>query len=318
MTVIKPANELGTDNFIINGAFDIWQRSTASITFTTTRTYTADRWAAFTDSATGSVIQTADHPSNGEFCLQLTKPSGNIELNTRLEAKDSRLLVNKNITISFWVKRTGGSNSQLGLELKTPATVDGWGGTVTQRFLKNDFVTTASWQYIYITIPAGIVNVQNGLQIGFIRNTDADLTVLRFADVMLNIGSVPAVFAKSGRTLQGELANCQRYYWKLDTNATNASTIYGFGMATSSGTVKVQFQNPVTMRAVPTVNNNGSGNVLSDGASFPAVSWAAPVTTDQSKTIVTINGTGSFTDKRTYFVAGSSGGFLNLSVDAEL
>jgi hypothetical protein len=69
--------------------------------------------------------------------------------------------------------------------------------------------------------------------------------------VQLELGSYATTFSRAGGSIQGELANCQRYYWRAGgsnlyqrvATGANTSTTAGYGIAF----------HPVTMRIAPTV-----------------------------------------------------------------
>jgi hypothetical protein len=48
------------------------------------------------------------------------------------------------------------------------------------------------------------------------------------------------------------LANCQRYYWKVDGGTTSSYVSIGSGFCQSSTSVRLYIKYPVAMRAAPT------------------------------------------------------------------
>jgi hypothetical protein len=61
------------------------------------------------------------------------------------------------------------------------------------------------------------------------------------------------------RRLYGqEMANCQRYYWKVDGGTTGDYIALGSGVCMSSTQVRIYVKYPVAMRAAPTISYNGS------------------------------------------------------------
>jgi hypothetical protein len=79
-------------------------------------------------------------------------------------------------------------------------------------------------------------NVANGVVV-YIGNAQAE------------IGSVPTAFSLAGGTLQGELAACQRYYWRAGGDSVFQYFGQGSYYNTTNGYVLVK--NPVFMRTAP-------------------------------------------------------------------
>ena len=68
--------------------------------------------------------------------------------------------------------------------------------------------------------------------------------------VQLEAGSTATQFQTATGTIQGELAACQRYYWRAGGN--NIYERFGMGIGASTTQAKFTIQNPVVMRVAPT------------------------------------------------------------------
>ena len=80
--------------------------------------------------------------------------------------------------------------------------------------------------------------------------TTATNTSIDVWGVQLEAGSVATAFQTATGTIQGELAACQRYYYRQ--TGSNYSS-YGQGAAYSGTSAWLLVQHPVTMRKAPTV-----------------------------------------------------------------
>lgn len=109
-----------SENAIINGAFDFWQRGTSGSN-TGAVSYTADRWSSVTyagGTMNWSQQSTSTKLFNSQYCARVQRPSGatntaTMNLGYSLETKDSLPLRGKTVTLSFWA-RAGANYSPSG------------------------------------------------------------------------------------------------------------------------------------------------------------------------------------------------------------
>ena len=97
----------------------------------------------------------------------------------------------------------------------------------------------------------------------------------------LETGLTPTAFVFAGNTIQGELAACQRYYWRSSAT-NNANTFYGFGVSNSTTNAQIIIYNPVPMRVNPTSLEFSTVRCLDYASSFTVSS----VTMDQAGQLV--------------------------------
>ena len=286
---ISADNSLGFRNRIINGAMVIDQRNAgASVTPTTSGTYTLDRWAALlTVSSKFSVQQNAGSvtpPAGFKNYLGATSLSaysvGASEIFSFRHTIEGFNIADlgwgaagaKTVTLSFWVRSS--LTGTFGGALNSPGNNYSYPFTYT-------ISATNTWEQKTITIAgptAGTWGSTNGSGIAVIFNLGAGATFSGTAGawvasdlysatgavsvvgtnaatwyvtgVQLEVGSVATPFER--RDYGRELAMCQRYYYKVVTAAASGEVLAPSGFVDTSTTAFCWTQFPVSMRTAPT------------------------------------------------------------------
>jgi hypothetical protein len=251
-------------NAIINGDFGINQRAFTSTT--TTATYGFDRWRLNLSGATGTYsAQTftlgeapvAGYESKNFARLAVTVGNDTCELMQRIEGV--RTFANQTVTVSFWAKGTNPATDG-GLYVNLNQSF-GTGGSPSAQVnsTPSKFVLTANWTRYSATFNVPSIS---GKTLG--TNNDDFLFVtfgqgapvsteswtLDIWGVQVEAGSTATPFQTATGTKQGELAACQRYYYRL--NSPGAFTAMCTGMAFSATASQVLAIFPVPMRTKPT------------------------------------------------------------------
>ena len=240
------ATQAAGKNYIINGGMDVWQRGATGLG-TSTGSYTADRWVLGSSSTT--VTRDTDVPVSPYFQYSMKMVgTGTNSMIQKIESANSVLLAGQTITISFYAKRTSGAGA-LNLNLYYPTAVDNF-TSVTQigSAITMSASPSSSWVRYQTSVAIG-TNITAGLQM-LIDNTGASTTFI--TGVQIEIGSIATQFTRAAGNIQGELAACQRYYYRQTADG-DVYQNFGFGMVTNTTTAaRIQISNPVTMRAKPT------------------------------------------------------------------
>ena len=273
-------------NALINGAFNVNQRSFSSTT--TDQAYGFDRWLMQANNGctysaqtfTAGTAPVAGYESTN-FARLLTTgqtAAGTYSLLTQ-KVENVRTFANQTVTVSFWAKANSGT-PKIALEINQnfgsggSASVSTVVGTVTistswARYsftsavpsISGKTIGTSSHVFINLWVSAG--TDFSGVGTGIQSNT------FDFWGIQAEVGNVATAFQTATGTIQGELAACQRYYFRQ----TGALIYFGSGgIAGSTTQCYVQVKHPTTMRVAPTALDNsllllqiisGSTNVTS-------------------------------------------------------
>jgi len=310
-------------NKIINGDFGVWQRGTSFVNPLVI--YSADRWLAYANS-TNTVSRQTFTPGTapvagyeGQFFLRIDKAAVGTFTSCTQRIEDVRTFAGQTVTVSFWAKASAAVTLTNGFTQNFgsggSASVDSFPATVS--------VTTSWARYSYtLSIPSisgKTVGSSSYLAIDVGRALTSSAIVLDIWGVQVEAGSVATAFQTATGTIQGELAACQRYYWRRSSDGVAYAT-YGSGVAGSTTFARYLIQNPVPMRAIPTsldyanlVNWDNSGYIAIGGAG-PGIEGA---TTTTQMTCITVSASG-LTAYRPYYLSTNNSTASYIGLSAEL
>ena len=254
-------------NFFINGGFDIWQRGTSSLAFQNAA-YTADRWQATAQGGSTGVVSrqatgdTTNLPSI-QYCARVQRNSGQTNLNNisfiqSLETVNSIPLAGKAVVLSFYA-RAGANYSATSSTLKVDlisgtGTDQNWSAfayTGSAYPISSTATLTTTWQRFTFTGTVASTATEISTQIYYTPTGTASTNdYFEVTGVQLELGSVASTFSRTGGTIQGELAACQRYYY-LAASGSGQSLCMGAAYSATDNRGMVFF--PVTMRTNPTL-----------------------------------------------------------------
>jgi hypothetical protein len=258
-------------NAAINGGFDIWQRGT---TFAGNgafaASYTADRWQVYRGGGSGisTATRIASDLSGFRYFIRVQRPAGDttttyLGLWQSLETANSQPYAGKTITLSFYARAGSGMTNSfgLGVALYSGTGIDEpwYSHTGSTTVASSNFVLTTTggiingWQRFSIT--GNVPSNSNELGITFGYNptvsTASSTDYYDVTGVQLEIGSVATPFSRAGGTIQGELAACQRYYYRHVIGSMQPVSLAFYWSANQLQTT-IPF--PVTMRSAPTLD----------------------------------------------------------------
>jgi hypothetical protein len=272
-------------NLVINGDFGIWQRGTSFTSTNGTGFFGADRFNIYSGTTGRTFSRQNTSPTGNSYFIRIQRDSGNtnttaLSIFYTLETAQSKPLAGKTLTLSFYA-RAGANFSAASSTMFSPAIygtgtdqnqVAGFTGSASINNQAN--VLTTSWQRFTMTGTVNAAATQVGFQLAYTPvGTAGAADYMDIADVQWEVGSVATPFQTATGTIQGELAACQRYYWRnLSTESSGWLGVLGYYSSTTS--FRGNAVAPVSMRTTPTSVDYSTISV-DDGAAGRAVTAAA-------------------------------------------
>jgi hypothetical protein len=273
-------------NFIINSAFDINQRNYSSGAVDLAYTVDRWRWLAFDGTITNSLESFT--PGSGPASdiearrfLRTTssgQTAADAELRWEQSIEDVTLLAGKTLTVSFYAKVASGTPS-VAVNLTQNFGTGGSPSSAVLNAAVQKIVLTGSTAWTRYSATVTMPSI-TGKTLGTSPNTSFSSLSLWFSagsdenfrtdslgiqsntfdiwGVQVEAGSVATPFRRNANSLQGELAACQRYFWRNSSSAAANFKRFGTGQFVTSDIFLMVMQHPVTMRAAPTLVASGT------------------------------------------------------------
>ena len=246
---------ISSPNYVINGAFDIWQRGTS---FTRGAGAGADYGSAdrfkvgsFGAAPAVTLARSTDLPADiglqysAAMSWASSTSTGDVFLSHFIE-NGKYLFAGKTVTLSFYAKAT--NSVAVGV-------------AIDQDYGGNNVTIGTSWSRYQLswTLPTTYQssrpsgsNASDNVELRLFRmaNVSAAANTITFTGVQLEEGAAPTTFRRNAPSIQAELAACQRYYYRKIAEAGNGQL--GFGNAENSAVARMIVTLPVKMRTYPT------------------------------------------------------------------
>jgi len=320
----KPLDAAGK-NALINGGMDIWQRGTSA----TTNVYLADRWITFGNTPNRTSSRQTASLDGFTWALRTQRNSGSTSTGQQyaiqtLESINSIPFQGKTVVLSWYAKagaNYSSASSALTFSVESGTGTDqsyisGFTGAAT--VVSGTKTLTTSWQRFTATgtvsASATQLNVQfNYTPVGTAGANDwFDIT-----GVQLELGSTATTFSRAGGTIQGELAACQRYYYR--TNAVQLYEIFGAGTATNTTTGNATVRLPVTMRINPSAVEYSTLNFAPFGAvgggAVTALTLASGGNSNNTPTLAITNSGNTIGQYYSLYANNSTSAYIGLSAE---
>jgi hypothetical protein len=261
------SSTVGSGNAIINGGFDIWQRGTSGLTIgnSLTNAFSADRWSSYraaNHTAISVSRQTGSGVPGAPSLARIQRTASNSSTETvvfgqTIEIANATPFAGQTVTFSYYL-RAGANYSASGSSILAKwksgtGTTDLNGiyniypGTVDAN---STHVLSSTFQRFSQTISVPANATQIAISFEFTpTGTAGAADFFEITGVQIEAGSTATPFRRNANSLQGELAACQRYYFR---STGQSFRIHASGVANANNTAVILFRAPVTLRVVPT------------------------------------------------------------------
>jgi hypothetical protein len=272
VTVAESLGFTAGKNKIINGDFRVNQRAFTSIT--TSGIYGFDRWVM--GLGDGTVTYSAETFTPGaapvagyeaiNFARVVTtgQTATSAQARLRQHIEDVRTFADQTVTLSFWAKASSGTpNVAVSFNQRF-----GSGGSSAVDGTGQKFAITTSWvryskTFTIPSVSGKTIGTGSNLSLNLWTSAGSNWNALTDSlgiqsvtvdiwGVQLEAGSTATAFQTATGTIQGELAACQRYYYRHTTSIVTGSNNFGVGLVDSSTNTFIKTTFPVTMRISPT------------------------------------------------------------------
>jgi hypothetical protein len=230
-----------------------------------------------------------------QYNARVQRDSGNTSTATpyfiqAIETVNTIPLAGKTITVSFYARRGANfsaTSNLLKLQSFTGTGTDqdptSFAYTGQVEAIQQTFTLTTTWQRFSTTVTIGATVTEMDLLFSYNpTGTAGAADYYDLTGVQLEVGSTATPFSRAGGTIQGELAACQRYYWRF---IDGVSQWVNMAAMFNAGQLEFAFRYVVPMRVAPTLiasTGTSEWNFSRNGASDPFNSLTLYQATTQS------------------------------------
>jgi hypothetical protein len=296
-TASSGSSNVAGKNAVINSAMNVWQRGTSiSLAASAGTTFLADRWCTQTGANQATTVsrQATGDTTNLPFiqyAMRFQRNSGqtgtaNYAIMSPMETINTVPYAGKTVTLSFYARKganySATSDILRGI-LRTGTGTDqnpfsGYTGDANS--LDANFTLTTTWQRFSVSGTIAATVTEMTVQFNYTPTGTAGANdYYDITGIQVEIAASASAYSPNAATFQGELAACQRYYWRQIGKAGNYS-IVGNGFGNTSGTqMIVQIKNPVELRTeASSIDSSGllgfNGNSLTGGLTSVTLDYA--------------------------------------------
>lgn len=314
-------------NKIINGDFGVWQRGT-TFSSVASGTYTLDRWMSNYDGTAGTYVISQQAFTAGtapvagyesqyfaRYAVTVAGTGGSVRgFDNRME--DVRTFAGQTVTVSFFAKAD--ASRSVGVTVYQNFGSGGSGEVYTSGTSQT---LTTSWARYTTTFAVPSISgktIGSGNFLGLRLSIPYGATAtIDFWGVQVEAAQTASPFQTATGTKQGELAACQRYYFRFAGGQTFSR--YGTGYSSNTNTAFFNLPLPVSLRVAPTAVDY-STLILDNGFGTSAAVTAVTLTANcQSPTVgsIGVNVASGLTADRNYQIEnnGSTAGYIGFTAE---
>lgn len=296
-------------NLVINGNFEISQRYSApsTLTYCNSSMYFVDRWCphqfqsanlARTSITAGSGPVSRYGLKVGSTTLAQENFGSRMVVAQKIESINVYPLRGHRVTLSFWIRfsnsnftsLTNSTDSTYGnfsysIGYNTTTTDAPIGSTGSDSYsnaelANNNSTGSLPTSWTKITLNGTVPLDANNILVRFGMNALGSSTSqgqywYEIADIQLEKGSSATPFSLSGGDIQGELAKCQRYYYRNTPGGSGYTPLSQFALANATTQITLQMQHPVKMRAEVHTVDHANISIYGGSGGFASVSSVA-------------------------------------------
>jgi hypothetical protein len=335
-------NFYAAKNKIINGDFFVNQRSFTSNT--TNGAYNFDRWLQTNGGTTGTLTITPQTFTPGTAPVAGYEGSTYVQCVTAAGANTNtyaifsqriesvRTFAGQTATVSFWAKAASGT-PKIAVETEQ---LFGSGGSPSSAVTTAGGTATLSTSWARYSVTVSVPSI-SGKTIGTTANTSSlgiNLWLSAGSDfasrassiglqnatfqiwgVQVESGSTATAFQTATGTIQGELAACQRYYYRASAAATGSrvGNFVGSGSTAPGGVI----QNPVLLRtAASAIDYLDIGFTLGDSTIYTVTAATLSGVTNTFTTMINLTTSASTTANACGWIRfTSANGYVGVSAE---
>lgn len=324
-------------NAIINGDFRFNQRNFTSNTvdssFNFDRFFQVNSGGTFTVTPqvfTPGAAPVAGYESVNFLQVVVSGSSGAGDYGIiRQRIESVRTFANQTVTVSFWAKATSGT-PKIATSVRQ---IFGSGGSPSSEVTTTGSAVTLSTSWARYSTTISVPSI-SGKTLGTTNDGSLEISLwlnagstyasqassignqnntFQIWGVQVEAGSVATPFQTATGTLQGELAACQRYYWRHTAGA--ATVTMAMGISESATTNWVPINNIVPLR-VPATSIDISGLNCTDAVSFTTAVGSATISSASTLMTRAVFNTSGQTAKQAIFITSqAAGSYIGLSAE---
>jgi hypothetical protein len=231
-----------------------------------------------------------------------------------VETANAVALAGKTVTLTVYVAGTAGKSPSIELGFSTTTDLGPVNAFTAITATSGTTTVTSSGTYQKLSAVYAVPSTAKTLRVSLATGTLNNTEFMNFSQCQLEIGSQATPFTRAGETIQGELAACQRYYWRAGGDSIFQP--YGVGAGQTSTIAQFSIQNPVLMRVAPT---SIDFSTLAATDTISAISISAVAFANAGKYASSINATvaSGLSIYRPYILVSnnSTSGFFGLSAE---